>query len=107
MKMTNGLRFKAFAAGGFLTLAGGLLALLTIGSHDSQAGIFGRCRQGCDGGHGTDIESFGDVGGTWYWIRSPEEEKRVVMGLYNRYCIRCHGIDGRGIWDIPDVPDFN
>jgi len=107
MKMTNGLRFKVFAAGGFLTLAGGLLALLTVGSHDSQAGIFGRCRQGCDGGHGTDIESFGDVGGTWYWIRSPEEEKRVVMGLYNRYCIRCHGIDGRGIWDIPDVPDFN
>ena len=28
------------------------------------------------------------------------------MGLYNRYCIRCHGIDGRGVWDIPDVPDF-
>jgi mono/diheme cytochrome c family protein len=28
------------------------------------------------------------------------------MGLYNRYCIRCHGIDGRGIWDIPGVPDF-
>src|SRR5262249_4509296 len=19
---------------------------------------------------------------------------------------RCHGIDGRGVWDIPDVPDF-
>jgi len=28
------------------------------------------------------------------------------MGLYNRYCIRCHGVDGRGVWDIPDVPDF-
>jgi mono/diheme cytochrome c family protein len=28
------------------------------------------------------------------------------MGLYNRYCIRCHGVDGRGIWDIPYVPDF-
>jgi mono/diheme cytochrome c family protein len=46
------------------------------------------------------------VGGTWYWIRSPEEEKRVVMGLFNRYCIRCHGVDGRGVWDIPDVPNF-
>src|SRR5260370_34756441 len=47
-----------------------------------------------------------DFGGTWYWRRSPEQEKRVVMNLYNRYCTRCHGIDGRGVWDIPDVPDF-
>jgi hypothetical protein len=47
-----------------------------------------------------------DLGGTWYWLRSPEEEKRVVAGLYNRYCIRCHGVDGRGVWDIPGVPDF-
>jgi mono/diheme cytochrome c family protein len=46
------------------------------------------------------------VGGTWYWLRSPEEEKRVVASLYNRYCIRCHGVDGRGVWDIPGVPDF-
>ena len=44
--------------------------------------------------------------GEWYWMRSPDQEQRVVMGLYNRYCIRCHGIDGRGVWDIPDVPDF-
>jgi hypothetical protein len=48
----------------------------------------------------------GDWEGTWYWLRSPEEEKRVISGLYNRYCIRCHGVDGRGIWDIPGVPDF-
>jgi hypothetical protein len=47
-----------------------------------------------------------DTGGTWYWLRSPEQERRVVMNLYNRYCIRCHGVDGRGVWDIPDVPDF-
>jgi mono/diheme cytochrome c family protein len=39
-------------------------------------------------------------------MRSPEEEHRVVASLYNRYCIRCHGVDGRGIWDIPGVPDF-
>jgi hypothetical protein len=44
--------------------------------------------------------------GFWYWTRSPEQERRVVMNLYNRYCIRCHGVDGRGVWDIPDVPDF-
>ncbi len=47
-----------------------------------------------------------EFGGTWYWVRSPEQERRVVMSLFNRYCIRCHGVDGRGVWDIPDVPDF-
>jgi mono/diheme cytochrome c family protein len=45
-------------------------------------------------------------GGQWYWVRSPDEEQRIIMARYNRYCIRCHGIDGRGVWDIPDVPDF-
>jgi mono/diheme cytochrome c family protein len=47
-----------------------------------------------------------DYGAQWYWMRSPEQERRVVMNLFNRYCIRCHGVDGRGVWDIPDVPDF-
>jgi mono/diheme cytochrome c family protein len=47
-----------------------------------------------------------EIEGTWFWMRSPDEEKRVIAGLYNRYCVRCHGIDGRGVWDIPDVPDF-
>jgi mono/diheme cytochrome c family protein len=44
--------------------------------------------------------------GEWYWVRSPDQEQRVVMSLYTRYCVRCHSIDGRGVWDIPDVPDF-
>ncbi len=48
----------------------------------------------------------GEWAGTWYWLRSPDEEQRVIASLYNRYCIRCHGVDGRGVWDIPDVPDF-
>jgi mono/diheme cytochrome c family protein len=70
--------------------------------------------RGCDNcGHGGKgscqpacAEGDGDVGGTWYWLRSPEEEKRVTMALFNRYCIRCHGIDGRGVWDIPGIPNF-
>ena len=48
----------------------------------------------------------GEPGGSWYWLRSPDEERRVIIGLYNRYCIRCHAVDGRGVWDIPCVPDF-
>ena len=47
-----------------------------------------------------------DVGGTWMWMHSPEQEKVVAASLFNRYCIRCHGVDGRGIWDIPGIPDF-
>jgi mono/diheme cytochrome c family protein len=48
----------------------------------------------------------GEWGGQWYWLGSPEQQKRVTMFQYNRYCLRCHGADGRGVWDIPDVPDF-
>jgi Cytochrome C oxidase, cbb3-type, subunit III len=48
----------------------------------------------------------GTMEGTYYWLRTPEQEKRVVTNLYNRYCLRCHGVDGRGVWDIPDVPNF-
>jgi hypothetical protein len=47
-----------------------------------------------------------DLGGQWYWLGSPEQQKRLTISLYNRYCIRCHGVDGTGVWDIPDVPDF-
>jgi mono/diheme cytochrome c family protein len=32
--------------------------------------------------------------------------RTVVIGLYNRYCGRCHGVDGRGMWDIAKVPNF-
>jgi mono/diheme cytochrome c family protein len=45
-------------------------------------------------------------GGQWFWAHSPEEERAVSASLFNRYCIRCHGVDGRGVWDIPGVPDF-
>jgi hypothetical protein len=95
------------ATSGFIT-ALAVLVLLTIPVHDLRASIFTSwCghRKSNDAGHG-DIELSGEFEGTWYWLRSPDEERRVIIGLYNRYCIRCHGVDGRGIWDIPDVPDF-
>jgi cbb3-type cytochrome c oxidase subunit III len=83
------------------------LVALWVGSRELIAGPF----KGCWAGHGSCVPPGGPTyveewGGNWYWMRSPEEEKRFVAGLYNRYCIRCHGVDGRGVWDIPDVPDF-
>ena len=44
--------------------------------------------------------------GSWHWQRSPEQEQRRIQRLYNVHCVRCHGVSGRGVWDIPDVPDF-
>jgi mono/diheme cytochrome c family protein len=87
------------------------VTLFTVTIHESRAdSLFERLRRkhagegpACAHIEGPFLE---DVGGTWYWLRSPDEEKRVVAGLYNRYCIRCHGVDGRGVWDIPGVPDF-
>ncbi len=70
-----------------------------------------RSRQ-CENGYGSQpcVDSNpvlgGPMGGTWYWSRSPEEEKAVAASLFNRYCIRCHGVDGRGVWDIPGIPNF-
>jgi mono/diheme cytochrome c family protein len=50
--------------------------------------------------------AIGEWEGTWYWLRSKDQEERVTASIFNRYCIRCHGVDGRGVWDIPDVPNF-
>jgi hypothetical protein len=100
--------------GGLSTLVIAAMVIVTLATRNSQASILDlfRCCQKCDGGACAnecvvgDIELSGEPGGAWYWMRSPDEEKRVIIGLYNRYCIRCHGVDGRGVWDIPDVPDF-
>ena len=101
-------------AGGFSALLGAFVSLGLISPQASADSHFFWWRDRC-GSKGTCIPPFAgcgeeppcnEVGGSWYWLRSPEEEKRVVMGLFNRYCIRCHGIDGRGVWDIPDVPNF-
>jgi hypothetical protein len=108
-------RRQLYTANGVFTLFGATLVLVTVAARPSDGSVFSfwRCRPECcgpcwgaPGAVVADIELTGDPGGTWYWLRSPEEEKRVVMGLYNRYCIRCHGVDGRGVWDIPNVPDF-
>jgi len=98
------------AAGAGTVLAVVVLVSLMLGARQAQAGLFShwRTQNGCgSGGCGYDAgPPTDDIGGTWYWLRSPDEEKRVVMGLFNRYCIRCHGVDGRGTWDIPGIPDF-
>ena len=92
-------------AGALILLAAVPLVGVMLGARDAQAGLFSHkgSHNGCDCENGPPTD---DIGGTWYWLRSPDEEKRVVMGLFNRYCIRCHGVDGRGVWDIPGVPDF-
>jgi hypothetical protein len=59
------------------------------------------CGPACAGG-----APCGEWEGTWYWLRSADQEQRTVNALFNRYCIRCHGVDGRGVWDMPDIPDF-
>ena len=57
----------------------------------------------CDGCY---PDGCSELGGSWFWVRSPEQERAAIASRYNRYCIRCHGVDGRGVWDIPGVPDF-
>lgn len=66
-----------------------------------RGGSRSNCGPCADDGH-----SSPDFAGEWHWVRSPDEEKRAVAAIYNRFCIRCHGVDGRGVWDIPGVPDF-
>jgi mono/diheme cytochrome c family protein len=82
-----------------------IVALCSISKSD--AGFRLRRRSRCNP---CDVDSnpllVGPTGGTWYWSRSPEEEKAVAASLFNRYCIRCHGVDGRGVWDIPGIPNF-
>ena len=98
---TSKRRYLAMGSVG-LSVILGLVYFTTV--DNAHAGPFGRFwrDKNCDSCASDD----GTIGGSWYWMRSPDEEKRVVMGLYNRYCVRCHGVDGRGVWDIPGVPNF-
>ena len=102
-------RRRAITAGTAVALlVWGAVAGVLLSTHEAQAGWFGHWgKHGC-GPDGCAVGGppLDEVGGRWYWLHSPDEEKRVVMGLYNRYCIRCHGVDGRGVWDMPRIPDF-
>lgn len=99
-------------AGTALAALGATLIWSTFAASHSEASLFHwRDHRGCDSCDGRPAcvdgnNLTGEPGGTWYWMRSPEQERVAVIGLYNRYCIRCHGVDGRGVWDIPGVPDF-
>jgi hypothetical protein len=97
---------RVFTAGRFVALCAATVVLVTAVARQAEAKVLPGRKANHDCGCGNQGGVADDTGGTWYWLRSPEEEKRVVMGLYSRYCIRCHGVDGRGVWDIPDVPDF-
>jgi hypothetical protein len=103
--MNENTRFwrRVAVTGGAFVLLLACYALFSATSTVKASGLGKHCdkHSSCDGeGYVDDFE------GTWYWLRSPEEEKRVAASLFSRYCIRCHGGDGRGVWDIPDVPDF-
>jgi len=90
-------------------LVAALLVLPVAWRGGATAAPLDRFRAWCDGRKprcDCDEPFIDDMEGDWYWIRCPDQEKRVVVGRYNRYCIRCHGVDGRGVWDIPDVPNF-
>ena len=111
MKVRGQLHYRLVRVGTFAVLWLATVVLLRVATPDLSAGPLSHWRgwRSSSGDSSNCIPGplFTDEpGGTWYWLRSPEEEKRVVIGLYNRYCIRCHGVDGRGVWDIPCVPDF-
>ena len=106
MKSASDLRNRTLFTSSLLTLLLAILAFGLLASPSLRASPpwFGWGHRRCyDDSHALPIDEFE---GTWYWLRSPEQEKRVVASYFNRYCIRCHGVDGRGVWDIPDVPDF-
>ena len=107
MNRTHRSTGRVLLTAGMGLLVGGII--LCVGAaRESKAGPLGRLfghHSSCSGASENYHEG-AEGAGTWYWMRSPEEEKRVSASHFTRYCIRCHGVDGRGVWDIPGVPDF-
>jgi len=77
-----------------------ILGCVAIAQEQSRAGFLRRLC--CTDGTAVPVTE----GGTYVWQPSPEQEQRRVASNYNHYCVRCHGVDGRGVWDIPRLPDF-
>ncbi len=108
MNANGKARQRAITAAAVAFLVGVTTAGVLLPTCETRAaGLGHRDRSGCGSEGCVDGAPSDDVGGTWAWVRSPDQEKRVVMGLYNYYCIRCHGVDGRGVWDMPRIPDFS
>jgi hypothetical protein len=114
MRAKNSLWRRVFATGGLCTLLGVSIALIPATPRVLTASPLSwwRNRHAHVPCCGPDFAGCGEeppceeVGGSWYWLHSPEQEKRFVISTFSRYCVRCHGVDGRGVWDIPDVPNF-
>jgi hypothetical protein len=98
---------RILITGGIGLLVAGVSLCVGAGRETKAGPLFGRHADCGEKPCASDGHQDGGGGiGMWYWIRSPEEEKRVAASLFVRYCIRCHSQDGRGAWDIPDVPNF-
>src|SRR5262245_47486438 len=77
---------KVFWTGGLGLLLCAGLVLGIISTRESKASPFHRLfrhHQACENAACAEGEGpgFGEVGGTWYWVRSPEEGKRVIAGM--------------------------
>src|SRR6516225_2211279 len=84
---------KRWLTGGASTLIGVSLLWATCGARDSHAswpwqscGSPAGCQNCCPPYFVGDGVSPGEIGGTWYWLRGTEEEKRVAFELFSRYC---------------------
>jgi mono/diheme cytochrome c family protein len=86
------------------TALAGIVALADNGHPAWARGLLNHgcptCPNGCGAPDGVLFEGPPDGG------RNPEEEKRESTSLFSLHCIRCHGTDGKGVWDIPNIPDF-
>jgi hypothetical protein len=84
MKAAGYPRSRTFLTGGFFTfvVAGFAFALTASNGLKASPPWFGWGHRKCyDDNYGPAIDEFE---GTWYWLRSPEQEKRVISSYFNR-----------------------